>query len=99
MERKIGMRAFSVLLAVMLVGVGIVPAVAATSEILVETPIPVVAANEQTPSGSLFVISEDVKKATPHWVLFAADEEGKDNAINDLRESSIPDEEKLQFRL
>lgn len=63
------------LLVVLLVSVGaVVPAVTATSQFLIEMPIPVVAA-EQTPSGSHFVISEDVKKVMPHWVLFAADEE------------------------
>lgn len=66
------------------------PAAAATSEVLVEQPMPVVAANGQTLSGSLFTIDENVKKATPHWALFAADEHGKRNALNDLRMTQIP---------
>lgn len=78
----------------LLVSVGVVPAAAATSEVLVEQPMPVVAANGQTPSGSPFAIDENVKKATPHWALFAADEQGKKNALNDLRMTQISDEKK-----
>jgi len=94
MERKTGMRAFSLLTALLLVSVGVVPAVAATSEFPVEQPMPVVAANGQTLSDSLFVIDGDVKKATPHWALFAADEQGKRNALNDLEMTQISDEKK-----
>ncbi|WP_214020869.1 hypothetical protein [Methanoculleus sp.] len=94
MKAKTGMQTFSMLLALLLVSVGLVPAAAATSEVLVEQPMPVVAANGQTLSGSLFTIDENVKKATPHWALFAADEQGKRNALNDLRVTQISDEKK-----
>ncbi len=94
MERKTGMRAFSLLLALLLASVGVVPAVAATSEVPVEQPMPIVAANGQTSSGLHFVINEDVKKVTPHWALFAADEQGKKNALNDLEMAQISDEKK-----
>ncbi|HOB17235.1 MAG TPA: hypothetical protein PKK74_00860 [Candidatus Methanoculleus thermohydrogenotrophicum] len=82
------------LLALLLVSVGIVPAVAATSEVPVEQPIPIVAANGQTSSGLHFVINEDVKETTSHWALFAADEQGQRNALNDLEMTQISDEKK-----
>ncbi|MDD2473843.1 MAG: hypothetical protein PHR49_07635, partial [Methanoculleus sp.] len=94
MKRKTGMQTFSLLLALLLVSVGIVPAVAATSEVPVEQPIPIVAANGQTSSGLHFVINEDVKETTSHWALFAADEQGQRNALNDLEMTQISDEKK-----
>ena len=97
MKMKRGIRALPVLLAVLLVSVVMVPAVTAVSEVKVQRPIPANTNDLQASPDLSFVISENVKKVTPHWVLFAADEKGKTNAINDLREISITDKEKLKL--
>ena len=52
MKRKTGMQVFSLLLVLLQVSIGVVPAAAAIPEVPVEQPTPVVAATGQTPSGS-----------------------------------------------
>ncbi len=42
----------------------------------------------------VLVISEEIKQASPRWYLLAADAEGQQNFLNDLKEGPISDDEK-----
>ena len=66
-----------------------VSAVPALSEVQVQWPIPANMNDLQASLDSSSVISKDVKKVTFHWVLFAADENGTNNAITDVRDITI----------
>jgi len=91
------MRAISLLLVMALLGAIFVPAVSAESDTQYQNQIPVKIKVESALQDASFIISDEIKTVTSHWVLFAADEEGQKNAINDLNEVDLPAEEKLEL--
>ncbi|MDD4300561.1 MAG: hypothetical protein PHO78_07920 [Methanomicrobium sp.] len=80
-----------------LLGAIFVPAVSAESDTQYQNQIPVKIKVESALQDASFIISDEIKTVTSHWVLFAADEEGQKNAINDLNEVDLPAEEKLEL--
>lgn len=90
MKKKGTTGILSVFLALVLVGGTVIPGVLAAPVVVQPQSLPTVDTTIPSPDPSLFMIDERIKNATPHWALLAADKEGQQNALNDLKECSHP---------
>jgi len=93
MKKKGTTSILSVFLALVLVGGTVIPRVMAAPVFAQPLPIPTVDTTIPSVDPSLFMIDERIKNATPHWALLAADKEGQENALNDLKECSLSSDE------
>jgi len=93
MKKKGTTGILSVFLALVLVSGTVISGVLAAPVVVQPLSLPTVDTTIPSPDPSLFMIDERIKNTTPHWALLAADKEGQENALNDLKECSLSSDE------
>ncbi len=98
MKGKIGMRALSVLLALLLVSVMVVPVMAVKENSIKLQPIEVEDRVETHKVIELIEIDLAIQKATPYWILLTFDKKGKKYTLEAIDASTFSEEEKMVMK-